>query len=140
MKKLLLSLMLITVLSLSSESKYITELSDENFEAEVLKSEQAVLVDFWAPWCGPCKTLGPIIEELAEENHLEMKFAKLNVDNNNKTAAAYGIRSIPTVGIFIDGKPVDGFVGLRNKDQIKEILKKYFKPEIKTEEIKPEKK
>ncbi len=140
MKKTLMSLTLITFLSLSAESKYITELSDENFGAEVLMSEQAVLVDFSAPWCGPCKTLGPIIEELAEENHLEMKFAKLNVDNNNKTAAAYGIRSIPTVGIFIGGKPVDGFVGLRNKEQIKEILKKYFKSEIQTEEIKHERK
>ncbi|HXK48842.1 MAG TPA: thioredoxin [Clostridiales bacterium] len=131
-----MSLLIITLLSFSAEIKYITELSDDNFEAEVLRSEQAVLVDFWAPWCGPCKTLGPIIEELAEENHLEMKFAKLNVDNNNKTAAAYGIRSIPTVGIFIGGKPVDGFVGLRNKEQIKEILKKHFRSEIKTEEIK----
>lgn len=127
MKIKLLTAVLISALTVFAEVKYITELNDSDFDKEVLQSDEIVMVDFWAPWCGPCKTLGPIIDELASEYHTQMKFTKLNVDNNPKTSAKFGIRSIPTVGIFIGGEPVDGFVGLRNKEQIKEILEKHLK-------------
>ncbi|MBN2789329.1 MAG: thioredoxin [Candidatus Delongbacteria bacterium] len=112
------------ILPLIAANKNLTILSDDNFKKEVLESEQIVLVDFWAPWCGPCKKLGPIIEELANENN-NIKFTKLNVDNSKKVAGSYGIRSIPTVAIFKDGKPIDGFVGLKSKSEIETILKKY---------------
>lgn len=122
MKRIILSILLVTGLILSAESKLVTELTDANFNKEVVQNGQVVLVDFWAPWCGPCKMLGPIIEELAAEYKDEVKFTKLNVDNNPQTAGTFGIRSIPTVGMFINGKPVDGFVGLRNKEEIKEMI------------------
>ncbi|NOR44446.1 MAG: thioredoxin [Candidatus Delongbacteria bacterium] len=112
---------------LTAEGKNLTKLTDDNFKKEVLESDQIVLVDFWAPWCGPCKKLGPIIEELANEQHENFKFTKLNVDNSKKIASTYGIRSIPTVGIFKDGKPIDGFVGLRSKSEIETLLKKHLK-------------
>lgn len=133
MNKFISGLMLLMILPLISETRYITDLTDATFQKEVLESEEAVLVDFWAPWCGPCRTLGPVIEQIAEENHLEMKFAKLNVDDHKQVAGAYGISSIPTVGIFVHGKPVDGFVGLRNKEEILDILKKHFRSAQKEE-------
>jgi len=123
--------------SLSAEGKNLTKLTDDSFKKEVLESDQIVLVDFWAPWCGPCKQLGPIIEELAEKHHKNIKFTKLNVDDNKKMAGEYGIRSIPTVGIFKDGKPIDGFVGLKSKSEIETLLLKHFndKTELKKEKI-----
>lgn len=127
MKITFLTALLISAVTLFADAKFITELSDSDFDKEVLQAEEIVMVDFWAPWCGPCKTLGPIIDELASEYNTKMKFTKLNVDNNPKTSAKFGIRSIPTVGIFIGGEPVDGFVGLRDKDQIKEIIDKHLK-------------
>lgn len=136
MKMTLITALLISAIAVFAEVKNITELSDSNFDKEVLLSEEIVLVDFWAPWCGPCKTLGPIIDELASEYHTKMKFTKLNVDNNRNTSAKFGIRSIPTVGIFIGGEPVDGFVGLRSKEQIKEIIEKHLKNSEKTESSK----
>lgn len=127
MKMTFLTALLISAVMIFADAKYITELSDSNFDKEVLQSQEIVMVDFWAPWCGPCKTLGPIIDELSSEYHTQMKFTKLNVDNNRNTSAKFGIRSIPTVGIFIGGEPVDGFVGLRSKDQIKEIIERHLK-------------
>ena len=112
---------------LSAVNKNLTNLTDDNFKKEVLDSDQVVLVDFWAPWCGPCKKLGPIIEELADKHHKKIKFSKLNVDNHKKMAGTYGIKSIPTVGIFKDGKPIDGFVGLRSKSEIETLLLKHLK-------------
>lgn len=109
---------------LTAGNKNLTKLTDDNFKKEVLESNQIVLVDFWAPWCGPCKKLGPTIEELADKYHDKIKFGKLNVDNGKKTAGTYGIRSIPTVGIFKNGKPVDGFVGLRSKSEVEALLLK----------------
>lgn len=127
MKKYITGILLVFILPLFSESKHILNLTDATFHREVLESKETVLVDFWAPWCSPCRILSPIIEDLAEENYLEMKFTKLNVQDNQRIAAAYGIRSIPTVGIFVGGKPVDGFIGLRKKEEILEIIKKHFK-------------
>jgi len=86
-------------------------LTDENFENEVTGSQVSVLVDFWAEWCSPCRTVGPIIEEIAEEYSGKLKVGKLNVDENQKSTYRYGIRSIPTLIVFKDGKPVDKIIG-----------------------------
>lgn len=100
------------------------QFTDQNFEAEVLKSDQPVLVDFWAAWCGPCQMMGPIIEELAEELKGKYKIGKLNVDENRETAAKYGIMSIPTMIIFKSGKEVKQLVGAQSKEGLKEELEK----------------
>ena len=100
----------------------LIHVNDNNFDEEILKSERPVLVDFWAPWCGPCKTIGPIIEDLAEEYRGRAKVTKLNVDDNPNKAAAYGIKSIPTIIIFKDGKVLDTIVGMVSKDRLKEFL------------------
>ncbi len=92
-----------------------TEFTDASFEADVLKSDKPVLVDFWAPWCGPCRILGPIVEELAGEL-ANVKIGKINVDENPETARAYGVMSIPTIKIFKDGQVVKDFVGVQSKD------------------------
>ncbi len=96
--------------------------TDADFEKEVLKSKGVVLVDFWAPWCGPCQILGPIVEELAKEYEDKGKVGKLNVDENKKTASTYGVMSIPTLIIFKDGKVVEQLVGLQQKEVIKKKL------------------
>ena len=95
-----------------------------NFETEVLKSDVAVLVDFWAPWCNPCKLIGPIIDELAGEYDGKVKIAKINVDDNQSLASQYGIRGIPTVMIFKDGEVAASFVGVRPKEDLVEALTK----------------
>ena len=100
----------------------LLELSDTNFENEVLNSPHPVLVDFSATWCGPCKMLAPIIEELASENSGSVKVGKLDIDNNSNTASQYGINSIPTVMIFKDGRVVDTLVGLQPKSRIQAAL------------------
>ena len=98
------------------------EFNDQNFDQEVLKSDKIVLVDFWAPWCGPCQMMGPVIADLSEEVGDKAKIGKLNVDENGSTAVNYGIMSIPALKIFKDGKIVKEFIGV----QPKEILKKYL--------------
>ena len=95
----------------------VIEIAEENFEAEVLQSELPVLVDFWAPWWGPCRMMGPIIEELAEEN-LELKVCKLNVDEASDIARKYEIESIPTLIYFNNGMALKTLVGLRTKQDI----------------------
>lgn len=90
-------------------------LTDASFEQEVLKSTGAVLVDFWAPWCGPCRMLGPVVEELAKDFAGKAKVCKMNVDESPTTAGQYGITSIPTIILFKDGKLVKQMAGLQSK-------------------------
>jgi thioredoxin 1 len=92
-------------------------LTDANFETEVLRSAQPVLVDFWAPWCGPCRILGPIVEEVAGEVK-DAKVGKLNVDENPATASKYGVMSIPTIKIFKGGQVVKEMVGVQSKETL----------------------
>ncbi len=89
-----------------------------NFDAEVVNSDVPVLVDFWAPWCGPCKMIGPIIEELAAEFGDKVKIGKVNVDDNQELAGKFGIRGIPTVMLFKGGEIANSFVGLRPKEDL----------------------
>ncbi len=96
--------------------------SDTTFEADVIGSDLPVLVDFWAPWCGPCRMVAPIVEELAEEYEGKVKFVKLNTDENPQVAGKYGIRSIPTLLVFKGGKPVGQIVGFRPKSDLEKRL------------------
>jgi len=102
----------------------IMEVSDATFDAEVLKSDIPVLVDFWAPWCGPCKAIGPILEEVSKEYAGKVKFAKCNVDNSPVTPGNYGIRAIPTLILFKGGKQAEQIVGLADRNRIEQILNK----------------
>ena len=97
------------------------EFTDANFETEVLKSDKLTLVDFWAPWCGPCQLMGPVIDELATEM-TTVKIGKVNVDENPATAGAYGIMSIPTIKVFKAGQVVKEFIGAQSKDKLKSEL------------------
>jgi len=98
------------------------EVDDNQFEQVVLKSATPVLVDFWATWCRPCTMIAPILDELAEEYSGRITFTRMDVDQNQKTAAQYQIMSIPTLLVFKDGKPVDHIVGLRPKEELKRSL------------------
>ena len=102
----------------------LTVVSDANFEDEILKADKPALVDFWAPWCGPCKAFGPLVEGLADQYHDQVKVAKINIDDNPKTAATYGVRSIPTLILFKEGKVLDTLIGLVPKDRLETFLKK----------------
>lgn len=97
------------------------EFTKDNFEAEVLKSDTVTLVDFWAPWCGPCQMMGPVIEELAKEVTTS-KIGKLNVDEHPEVAEKYGIMSIPTIKVFKGGEVVKEFIGVQNKETLKAEL------------------
>jgi thioredoxin 1 len=102
------------------------DVTDGEWEAEVLNSDKPVLVDFWAPWCGPCRMVAPIVEELAGEYEGKAKFLKLNTDDNIETASRYGIRSIPTIMVFNQGEAVDQVIGFRPKGDLKKSLDKAF--------------
>lgn len=103
----------------------IREIGGSNFIQEVINSESAVLVDFWAPWCGPCKMLGPVIEEIAEDMGDKVKFFKINVDQNPEIAQKYRIASIPNVMVFKGGEVVENMVGFRPKQEFVSALAKH---------------
>ena len=98
------------------------EFTDQNFDQEVLKSDKPTLVDFWAPWCGPCQMMGPVVDELAKEMEGKAVVGKCNVDENQESAGKYGIMSIPSVKIFKGGEIVKEFVGVQAKETLKKAL------------------
>jgi thioredoxin 1 len=98
------------------------DVSDQSFENEVIQSDTPVLVDFWAPWCGPCRMVAPIVEELAGEYEGRVKFTKLNTDDNPAVASKYQIRSIPTLLLFKNGEPAAPIIGFRPKSELKKRL------------------
>jgi len=100
----------------------IVTLTQENFAAEVLKASAPVLVDFWAEWCGPCKAIGPVLDELAEEFDGRVKIGKVNIDEQQALAAEYGVRAIPTLLLFHQGQVAEQMVGLRSKRDLKASL------------------
>jgi thioredoxin 1 len=102
-------------------SKPVT-IEEASFSEVVLKAKKPVLVDFWAPWCGPCRMVAPVVDELADEYEGKIDFGKVNVDDNAKIASQFGVMSIPTLILFKDGKPVSNMVGFRPKNELKKNL------------------
>ncbi|RME60144.1 MAG: thioredoxin [Candidatus Dadabacteria bacterium] len=102
----------------------IKEITDNDFETEVLKSETPVLVDFWAPWCGPCKSIAPVLDELANDYSGRLKIVKVNVDENQMTPAKYEVRGIPNLIFFKNGEVVDQVIGYVTKEQLSEVVDK----------------
>ncbi len=103
------------------------EITDNEFEQEVIKSTQPVLVDFWAPWCGPCRQIAPMIDEITSENEGSAKVVKINIDDSPKAAQDYGVSSIPTLMVFKDGEVVERFVGGQPKAKLQEALDSHKK-------------
>jgi thioredoxin 1 len=101
--------------------------SDATFEQEVLKADKPVLVDFWATWCGPCRMIAPVLEELAAEKGDQLKIAKLDVDANPVSAGRFGVRAIPTMIVFKDGREAQRLVGYMPKDRLLQQISQYFK-------------
>ncbi|MBI5063093.1 MAG: thioredoxin [Desulfatitalea sp.] len=104
-------------------AKGIVEVSDSSFDAEILQADKPAVVDFWAPWCGPCKAIGPVIEDLAGTYGDKIKFTKCNVDDNPITPGKYGIKAIPTLIFFKQGKVVDQITGMVAKSKLEDSLK-----------------
>ncbi|NOY58323.1 MAG: thioredoxin [Calditrichaeota bacterium] len=102
------------------------EITDSNFDEQVLKSELPVLIDFWAIWCGPCKMIAPIVEEIGNEYHGKLKVGKLDVDHNRNTAMQYGIRSIPTLLLFKDGDVVEQIIGAVSKSHLIDKISRHL--------------
>ncbi|MFH1727752.1 MAG: thioredoxin [Pseudomonadota bacterium] len=105
-------------------SDYVKEINDNQFDEEVINSDKPVLVDFWAVWCAPCKAIAPTIDEIAEEMGGNVKFCKVNVDDNNLTPSKYGIKGIPTLMLFKDGQVTDQLVGAAPKENIISMINK----------------
>ena len=105
-------------------SEDVINVADSNFDAVILKSETPALVDFWASWCAPCRAIAPIVDEIAAQYKGRVRVAKMNVDENQSTPGKYGVRGIPTLILFKDGKVVDQLVGAVPKSQIKELVEK----------------
>ena len=104
----------------------IQHVSDSTFEQDVVGASEAVLVDFWAPWCGPCKRVGPILEELAQKLEGKLKVAKMNVDENSSVPAQLGVRSIPTLVVYKDGKVVDTRVGALSLEELEGFVSQWI--------------
>jgi len=102
----------------------VIEFNDQNFDSDVLEAGTPVLVDFWAVWCGPCKAIAPIVEEIANDYNGKVKVGKMDVDRNNQVAMRYGIRSIPTLLVFNNGEVVDQVIGNVGKESIESMLNK----------------
>ena len=100
----------------------VMELQDATFDVELAKTDELTVVDFWAPWCGPCRTVAPVIEELAEELEGKVRFVKVNVDENQEVAQRYGVRSIPTLGFFQGGEAVGSIVGAYPKPALEQVI------------------
>ena len=105
-------------------SEDVIQVADSNFDAVILKSETPALVDFWASWCAPCRAIAPLVDEIASQYKGRVRVAKMNVDENQSTPGRYGVRGIPTLILFKDGKVVDQLVGAVPKNQIKELVEK----------------
>jgi thioredoxin 1 len=104
----------------------VSEVTDATFEADVLRADRPVVVDFWAPWCGPCRVVSPIIDDLAGQHGDRVSFLKLNVDDNPATASRYNVLSIPTVILFEDGEPQDTVIGARSKNHYESAWQRWL--------------
>lgn len=107
---------------MSGES--VIHVNEGTFDTEILNSDQPALVDFWAPWCGPCRAIAPVLDEIADEYKGKVKVAKVNVDENRKLAGNHGVMSIPTMILFKNGKAMDKIIGLVPKERLKELMDK----------------